>query len=190
MTVEVLVMCSACGRPQPPRATCIHCGKALPDAPAAPAGAAREPEPISAAAEIDRVELEIGGGRRVVIGPDALELRGLDAPSRFAFASVHWVRLEERRLWVLVPAVLVLSFAVGFVGSWALRSVLLVLLAVSAWLFARTRRFVVHIERSDGAPARLELGGGGRVALESAGARRAFVELADELKRRGVQVVR
>ena len=188
MTVEVLVMCSACGRSQPPRAACIYCGGVLPEAPVA---SPREPEaPIAPPPDVDRVELEIGGGRRVVIGPDALELQGGAAPSRFAFTSLNRVRLEERRLWILVPALLALAFAVGFVGSWPVRVVLLALLAASAWLFARRRRFVVHLEPNDGAPAQLELGGDRRAPLESAGARRAFVEIADELKRRGVNVVR
>jgi hypothetical protein len=94
------------------------------------------------------------------------------------------------RPWVLVPALLVLAFAVGFVASWPVRVVLMALLAASAWLFARRRRFVVHLEPNDGAPAQLELGGDRHAPLESAGARRAFVEIADELKRRGVNVVR
>jgi hypothetical protein len=186
VSIEVLVMCSGCGRPQSPRATCTQCGAVLPDAPAP----AADPRAGGAVAGAEQVELELGGGRRMVIGPEALELEGMDAPNRFAFASMHRVRLEERPLWALVPAVLVLSFAVGFVRSWAVRLVLLVLLSASAWLFARRKRFVVHIERRDGAPARLELGGGHRTPLEGAQARRAFAELADELKRRGVQVVR
>ena len=168
------------------RPACAHCGAALPDAPA-PAGA---PQPLEHASIGGEVELDLGGGRRVVIGADALELRGADAANRFAFAAVHWVRLEERPVWLLVPAVLVLAFAVGYVRSWPLRSVLLLLLAVSSWLFARWRRFVVHIERRDGAPARVDLGGPHGPAWESAGARRAFVALADELKRRGIRVLR
>jgi hypothetical protein len=147
------------------------------------------PEPPARPPHEDRVELEIGGGRRVVIGPDALELQGVAPPSRFAFASMHRVKMQERRLWVLVPALLVIAFAVGFVDSWPARVVLLFLLAGSAWVFARRRRFVVHIERNDGEPARLELGGA-RAPLEAAWARRALVEIADELKRRGVNVVR
>ncbi|HZA50397.1 MAG TPA: hypothetical protein VE549_06630 [Myxococcaceae bacterium] len=187
MSAEVMVMCSACGRAQSVRPRCLHCGAVLPDAPVP----ARAPPPIAAVAASDEhVEVDLGGGRRMVIGPDALELQGSEAPNRFAFASMHSVRLEERPLWALVPAVLVLAFAVGFVRSWLLRAVLLVLLAASAWLFARLRRFVVHIEQRDGAPARVDLGAGHRPALENADARRAFIELADELKRRGIRVVR
>jgi hypothetical protein len=186
VTVEVLVMCSGCGRSQPPRARCVQCGALLPEAPVTPT---RAPEPTAARGDADRVELEIGGGRRVVIGPDALELRGGAAPSRVTFASMHRVRLEERRPWVLLPAVPVLLFAAGFFTSWPARVGVLLLLGGTLWLFARQRRFVVHIERTDGAPALLDLGGG-RAPLEPAGVQRVFVEIADQLKRRGVNVVR
>jgi hypothetical protein len=186
LTVEVLVMCSGCGRAQPPRTACIHCGAILPESPVA---SPRVPEAIHPPVEGDRVELEIGGGRRVVIGPDAMELQGVARPSRFAFSSMHRVRLQERRQWALVPLLLLLAFLLGFIDSWPVRGVMLVLLSGSTWLFARWRRFVVRIERNDGQPALLELGGDRRAPLQSAGARRAFVEIGDQLKRRGVDVV-
>jgi hypothetical protein len=193
MPTEVLIMCPVCGRPQPVARVCVHCGAAMPDVPRPPGlPAAEDLVPDSARAPPRDLELDLGEGRRLVVGLDLIELRGPGgAVEQVPLAEVRRVRLYRRRPWTvaLVSGVVLLLAAVG-VPSWSLRAFLVALVPVTGWFLLRRETLSASIERVNGQARQVPLGG--RIQSHARGsgagvtARSRWLELSEELRRRGV----
>lgn len=203
MTIEVLVMCGNCGRPQPPRGQCVQCGSDLPRSPV-PGNASAQPPP---APTVDPpVEFDLGDGRKLVVSTDSLELKGAprpqttlasrpvanamgtNGPARVPLSTVRRAKLEQLRAW---PAVVLGVLSLGLmiaVSGWLSRTVGAVGLAAAIWLFVRTRYFVIRFDRNEGAPAVLVLGGGASGSRRGVTAQSLWLDLSAELRRRGVRI--
>jgi hypothetical protein len=178
--VEVLVMCGACGRPQPaggPR--CIACGAPLPEAPLPSAPGGRAPF----------LDADLGGGRSLSGEGERLSYRAAptQSPQEVDLGSLRGVELQThffREALVLVafavlgfvaraPGLKILSFGVAALG---------VLLAVVC------RSHVLVLETS--APGRLRwpLGLARRGSERDARLLAAWDTLAGVVRARGVPV--
>ncbi|MBJ6765135.1 hypothetical protein JGU66_30595 [Myxococcaceae bacterium JPH2] len=174
MPAEVLVMCRACGRPQPegpPR--CAFCGEPLPEAP-------------RPAAE---VRLELGRGRGLFVGPEQLTYRGRPAgpPATVPWSQVR--RLEwERRPYL--EALGLLAFAV--LGLWAptrdMEVMGLVAGVMGLLLAGLYRHCALTLEVTGGARLRWPLGMALRGSARQARVEAVWRALAAMARERGVAV--
>lgn len=202
MTIEVLVMCTRCGRPQPPRPQCVQCGTDLPSSPVPEAHRSQQESlPVEGP-----VEFDLGDGRRLVVTTESLQLfgaprpptnlasrpvpnvMGSSGPASVPLASVRRAALAQLRTW---PAIVLAMVSLGvmiLLPGWLPRSLGALGVAAAVWLFVRTRYFVVRFERSDGAPAILVLGGGTAGSRRGVNAHSLWLEISAELRRRGVRV--
>ncbi|MBX5482325.1 MAG: hypothetical protein IRZ16_10890 [Myxococcaceae bacterium] len=193
-------MCPACGRPQPERPVCAHCGAPMAGARAAGSGVDR---PVAAT---EGREVDLGDGRRLRFEEDALvvvtrsgatgsprvlgparNVIGRDAPARLELKTVQRARLRTVRLWPLLALVAVCAILAALSDTWAVRIVPTVLLVVGIWLFLRVRYFVVRFECREGQDAWLFLGAGASGSNRGVSAQSVWADLARELQRRGVE---
>ena len=113
MPAEVLVMCSACGRPQSAaRRRCAFCNAELPEAPLPLLAPASRPPPPPAAS----VAVDLGNGRGLSVGAEKLTFQGR---ARGSPVDVAWMRVRglEWRTRPYLEALGLLAFAV--LGFWA-----------------------------------------------------------------------
>ncbi|MCP3144779.1 hypothetical protein [Pyxidicoccus xibeiensis] len=180
MPVEVLVMCSACGRPQPAGGSrCIACGGALPDAPM-PA----EPSPRAPFLAAD-----LGGGRALSGEGERLSYRATPsgAPQVVDLGSLRGLELETR---FFREALLLAAFAVlGFVArAPALKAVAFGVAALGVLLAVVCRSHVLVLETSEPGRVRWPLGLARRGSERDARLLAAWDTLAGVVRARGVPV--
>ena len=189
----------------------MHCGAPLPESPR-PVDESELPPPIGEGSGIGASEasLDLGDGRRVVISDVAVEIRGERAPSggrivafpgapldnvmgqsapdRLLLNRVRAARLEHRRMWPAIGLAGISGLLCVVLPWWPARIVALVALAAAVFAFVRTRFYVVRFEQTTGEPAWLVLGGGSFGSTRGVRAHAVWVDLAQELERRGVRV--
>ncbi len=180
MPAEVLIMCGACGQPQPaggPR--CVQCGAALPDAPLPTAPAPQAP---FLAANLGGGRVLSGEGERLSYraspsGPpevvDLGNLRGLELQTRFFREALALCVFALLGFVASAPALKVLAFGVAALG---------VLLAVLC------RSHVLLLETSSPGRVRWPLGLARRGSERDASLLAAWDTLAGVARARGVPV--
>jgi hypothetical protein len=178
--VEVLVMCSACGRPQPaggPR--CVACGAALPDAPLP--GAPRATEPFVAA--------DLGGGRSLTGEGERLSYRAgpSQAPQVVELGSLRGMELRTR---AFREALVLAAFAVlGIMArAPALKAVAFGVAALGVLLAVVCRSHVLVLETAEAGRLRWPLGLARRGSERDARLLAAWGTLAGVVSARGVPV--
>lgn len=180
MPVEVLVMCGACGRPQPaggPR--CVECGAALPDA---PRPAASEPRAPFLAADL-------GGGRTLSGEGERLSYRGgtTEPPQVVDLGNLRGLELQTR---FFREALALGAFAVlGFVArAPALKAVAFGVAVLGVLLAVLCRSHVLVLETSAPGRMRWPLGLARRGSARDAHLLAAWDTLAEVVRARGVPV--
>ncbi|NOJ95260.1 hypothetical protein HMI51_20260 [Corallococcus coralloides] len=136
MPAEVLVMCSACGRPQSAaRRRCAFCNAELPEAPLPPRSSPQASEPPAPSLPgVSPLTLDLGNRRALAVNDTQLSFQG--RPGGGPTLDVPWVRvrrLEWRTrpyfeslgllaftalglFWAPTQAVRIMSFAGGVIG--------------------------------------------------------------------------
>lgn len=189
-------MCPKCGFPQPPSAACTQCGAALPEAPRPPSTTA--PTPLVQV----RREVDLGDGRRLVFTPEAIEVfgkapnvfppvrnaLGSDRPGRVALSTVRRASFAQARAWPALGLCAVALIGGALVHDLVARVAALVILAAGCWFYVRSRTWLVRFEQTSGEPTVLVLGGGAPGSPGGVKAQSLWVDLREELKRRGVEV--
>lgn len=192
-------MCPSCGLPQPPRENCTQCGATLPESPRPVTETTPAPPLVMV-----RQELDLGDGRKLVFTPEAIEIfgdspvvfpkvpnaLGEGGPGRVPLNAVRRVTFATARAYYALLLCAVALIGGALVPSWPVRVVALAVLAFGAWLFFRARTYVVRFERTSGEPAVLVLGAGSPGSPRGVKAQSVWVDLSEELRRRGIEVPR
>ncbi|RYZ38261.1 MAG: hypothetical protein EOO71_24725 [Myxococcaceae bacterium] len=185
MPAEVLVMCSACGRPQTAaRRRCAFCNAVLPEAPLPPQGPVSPPP-----SRIAPLALDLGNGRGLSMDAERLTFLGrVGGPP----LDVAWTRV--RRLeWHTRPYVEALGLlAFALLGLWtpaqALRVMAFAAGVVGLLLAVLYRHQGLTVELEDGARLQWPLGMALRGSAREARLEAARVALREAGRARGVPV--
>ena len=185
MPAEVLVMCSACGRPQTAaRRRCAFCNAVLPEAPLPPQAPASPPPPPVAPLAVD-----LGNGRGLSVGAERLTYQGRPVGPPL---DVAWTRVRglEWRTRPYLEALGLLAFAV--LGFWApaspLRLMGFLAGALGLLLAALYRHHALTVVVEDGARLQWPLGMALKGSAREARLVAARVALTDTARARGVPV--
>ncbi|RKH53040.1 hypothetical protein [Corallococcus llansteffanensis] len=156
MPAEVLVMCSACGRPQSAaRRRCAFCNAVLPEAPLPPPAPASRPPPSMGPLAV----VNLGNGRGLSVGVERLTFQGRAKGSP---VDVAWIRVRrlEWRSRPYLEALALLAFTV--LGFWApypaMRLMGFLAGAVGLLLAALYRHHALTVEVEDGVKLQWPLG--------------------------------
>ncbi len=134
------------------------------------------------------MELDLGGGRKLVLTSENLALQAGPQSDTVPIASIRRAALVQRRVWMFaIGAVLGALFA-GYVASTTAKVLVAVMAAFNVWMYLRMREFALNVERKDGATTYLPLGQGG--AEKNKTTQAAWDVLSNELSRRGVEIPR
>nr|BDT35882.1 zinc ribbon domain-containing protein [Myxococcus sp. MH1] len=187
MPTEVLVMCTACGRPQAAGgARCIACGAPLPEAPLPAPPPADVPPPAPPGPFLTA---DLGGGRQLVGEAGRLSYRMAEGVSPRVVELVHLraLTLESRPF---LEALMLCGFgALGAVTSvLVLKVVAFGLTALGVLLAAVCRVHTLVLETSTGGTTRWSLGLARRGSERDARLLQAWRTLASAVKARGVVV--
>jgi hypothetical protein len=184
MPVQVLVMCSACGRPQfPTGPACVACGAALPEVPAPAPKSARDQllsqyEPF--------LEADFGRGHVFLLSPKQLEWRVGGARRLTADVDqVAAVQLRTRPVWeALLPVGIVLAFS-AWPSNLGVRVALWALAALWSVAGLVQRRCALAVSMKDGRRASLAIGTGNPLTRH---AQSVWSTVGPELARTGIRV--
>ncbi|RKH45585.1 hypothetical protein D7Y23_25585 [Corallococcus sp. AB050B] len=190
MPAEVLVMCSACGRPQSAaRRRCAFCNAELPEAPLPSRSSPGTPVPSPPG--FSPLALELGNRRALAVNGEQLSFQG--RPGGGPTLDVPWARVRrlEWRTRPYFEALGLLAFTVLgllWAPTQAVRLLALVAGVIGLGLAALYRHHGLTLELDDGTRMQWPLGMALKGSARERGLEAARATLADAGRMRGVPV--
>jgi hypothetical protein len=130
--------------------------------------------------------MDLGGGRKLSISADSLELQGGPESTRIPIAALKRISLVQRRVWFFGVAAILGAVFAGIVASTPARVLVGAIAALQLWMWFRMREFAMQADLKSGSSEHLPLGRGG--GERAAQIQAVWSRASAELGRRGVEV--